>query len=354
MRPLASARIGYAGYSRDFSAPGDRRRFSAYARQRGLAYDFPDLWSDYDVVLVAQNADLTGWTARKREMGDKLRLILDLTDPYIGEDRLSLRLLMGVGRYVEGRESRLSPDFRRTLTQACRAADGVLCSTPEQRETLARYNSNIEVSFDWFDDELGPPKRAFRRDRRLKLVWEGQAGQLPNLQQLREPLNALKDRVELIVVTDPVTKRWFGRFGTIPSEEHLSGIEAPVTLVPWSRADFSNHIVAADVAVIPIDLSHPIWRGKPENKLVLLWKLGMPVLVAPTPAYRRAMASAGLDLVCATPDEWARNLADLTAAPPEKLMELGRRSRDFAERAYDVVAFRAPFDALFAKLGFSV
>ena len=32
------------------------------------------------------------------------------------------------------------------------------------------------------------------------------------------------------------------------------------------------------MAIIPIDLTDAFARGKPENKLVMLWQLGMPVL----------------------------------------------------------------------------
>ena len=40
---LADARIGYAGYSRDFCAPGDRRRFAAYARLKGVPIEYAEL-----------------------------------------------------------------------------------------------------------------------------------------------------------------------------------------------------------------------------------------------------------------------------------------------------------------------
>ena len=40
---LHNARIGYAGYSRDFSVPGDRRRFAAYARMKGLPIEYAEL-----------------------------------------------------------------------------------------------------------------------------------------------------------------------------------------------------------------------------------------------------------------------------------------------------------------------
>ncbi len=352
MKRLSDARIGYGGYSRDFSRPGDRRRFSAYSRQRGLAYEYPDLKRDYDLVVITQNADLAGWTARKRREGDRFRLVVDLVDPYFEQKRLDERILKGVGRYWEGRDSRLSIDFLRTLKDVCRAADGVFCSTPEQRETILEHNPNVEISFDWFDDELGPPKRDFTRNGRLKLVWEGQAGTLRSIQKLRGPLNALKNKVELHVVTDPSVPRWYGRLGTLPAGELLAGIDCPVRFTPWEKETFSLHITAADLAVIPMDFSHPMFAKKPENKLVLLWKLGMPVLAASTPAYRRAMDAAGFDMICETERDWTERLAALAEAPGDRLAQLARRGHDHALGAYGEAAFRAPFDRMFSSFGF--
>ena len=41
-------------------------------------------------------------------------------------------------------------------------------------------------------------------------------------------------------------------------------------------------VTEADIAVIPIDLSDPVAQAKPENKLMILWRLGMPVIASAT------------------------------------------------------------------------
>jgi hypothetical protein len=349
MKSLNGKRIGYAGYSRDFTAPGDRRRFSAYARQRGLTYDYPDLTGDYDVVIVTQNADLAGWTERKRRAGNRLRLYLDLVDSYFEQRNPVDRVLKGVGRYVEGRDSRLSPDFRQTLKAICRVADGVWCSTPEQQATIRAFNPNVEISFDWFDDELGPPKQAFQRGERLRLVWEGQGALAISLRTITEALNELRDKVELLVVTDPTTKRWYGRFATIPTLRLLNGITCPITLLPWRKESFSSHITSADLAIIPMATDIPMIRAKPANKLILLWKLGMPVLTSATPAYRDAMAKAGLDMVCASTAEWIERLDELAGLSQQELATVARRGREHATTMYDLKAFQAPFERLIER-----
>lgn len=351
-RPLAEARIGYAGYSQDFRHPGDRRRFSAYADQKGLSYERPSLDRDYDLVLITHNGDIPGWTARKRREGDRMKFVFELVDSYFVQRNPVRRWLKGSARYALGTDSRPSPDFLKTLIRACEAADAVICSTPEQQATIRRYNPNVFLSFDWFGGDLGEPKSDYRRGDRLRLVWEGQAVTLQNLLALREPLNRLKDRIELHVVTDPVLRRYFGRFGAMDSRRILQGIEAPITFHPWRRETFSQLITAADLAVIPIETTQPMMCGKPENKLVLLWQLGMPVLTSSTPAYQRAMAGAGLDMICTSPAEWQAKLEQMTRTAAEEFEAIGRQGRRHALDAYSAAAFRAPFDAVFTSLGF--
>jgi hypothetical protein len=350
---LADARIGYAGYSRDFRAPGDRRRFAAYARTKGLPIEYAELGRPYDLAYVTYSGDLPGWIERKRREGDRLKLVFELIDAYFTETGLARRFLKGTARRLLGTDSRLSPDLRRTLIGVCEAADAVICSTEEQRETIRRYNPSVFRSFDHFGHELGAPKTDHSRSGKLRIVWEGQSTTLPNLQVIRRPLNDLKDRVELHVVTDPRIHRYFGRFGSYPAIDALKGIECDKHFHRWDRATFSRDIVACDVAVIPMERRNALWWAKPENKLVLLWQLGMPVLTSATPVYQRVMDAAGVTMSCATATEWGAQLERLIEARAAALQAIGTQCRGFAERAYSKAEFVSRFDAALEAIGFS-
>jgi len=351
---LRDARIGYAGYSRNFSAPGDRRRMAAYARLNGLSIEYPDLGQEYDLAYVTYSSDLPGWIARKRREGDRLKLAFELVDAYFTETGFSRRFLKGSARFLLGTDSRLSPDLRRTLIEACEVADVVLCSTEEQRETIRRYNRNVITSFDYFGDELGAPKSDYSRSGKLRIVWEGLSTTLPNLQVIREPLNDLRDEIELHVVTDPIIYRYFNRFGAYPAMDALKGIECDKQFHRWERGTFSRLITDCDLAVIPIEQSNALWWGKPENKLVLLWQLGMPVLTTATPVYRRVMDSAGIDMSCVSPQQWGEQLERLINSTATELGDVGARCRQFATSVYSKDEFRKRFDAAFASIGLGV
>jgi hypothetical protein len=349
---LGDARIGYAGYSRDWAAPGDRRRFAAYARLKGVPIEPAELSRDYDLAYLTYSSDLPGWVARKRREGDRIKFVFELVDAYFTETGLARRVLKGTARFLLGTDSSLSPDLRRTLIEACKAADVVICSTEEQRETIRRFNPNVFTSFDYFGDELGPSKTGFDRPGRVRIVWEGQSTTLPNLQVIREPLNDLRDSVELHVVTDPMIHRFFGRFSSYPAMDALNGIECDKHLHHWGRATFSGQITDCDLAVIPIQQRNALWWGKPENKLVMMWQLGMPVLTTATPVYRRVMDAAGLDMSCASPAEWGEQLERLIGSSPAELDKIASRGREYASRAYSKDEFLARFDAAFASIGF--
>ena len=97
-----------------------------------------------------------------------------------------------------------------------------------------------------------------------------------------------------------------------------------------------------------------VTSGKPENKLVLLWQLGMPVLTSATPAYERAMAAAGLDMVCRSEAEWRSGLERMIGASAEALAAIGTKARTHALTAYSTEEFQKRFDAVFEAVGFEV
>lgn len=349
---LQDARIGYGGYSADFRHPGDRRRFGAYAEQKGIAFERAELDGTYDLVLLTHNADLTGWTHRKRAQ-DGFKLVFELVDSYFVQHVSRFpRLLKGTARRLMGMESRLSADFLKTLISTCEAADAVICSTPEQRAMIERYNPNVILSFDYFGGDIEPPKTDYSRTGKLRLAWEGQSTTLFNLNVIEDVLNELKDEVELHVVTDPEVYRHFGRFGRHPSADVLAGIQCEKHFYDWEKRSFSRHLKAADLAIIPIWPNHRMSNAKPENKLILLWQLGMPVLTSATPAYVRTMGNAGLDMACEGFDEWRAALRRMIDASPAELQAIAQTGRHHAATAYSRAEFQARFDAAFASIGF--
>src|ERR1700760_4907570 len=120
-------KVGYAPYSADFTAPGDRRRFVAYANARGLEIELADPARSYDVVVVTAPRDIVAWSRRPRSE----RVIYDIVDAYLAGPAGPKDLARGVGKFVLRDLSRPVLSYRRAIERMCRRADAVVCGTEE-------------------------------------------------------------------------------------------------------------------------------------------------------------------------------------------------------------------------------
>jgi hypothetical protein len=76
------------------------------------------------------------------------------------------------------------------------------------------------------------------------------------------------------------------------------------------------------------------------------------VLTSATPAYVRTMGEAGLDMACASLDEWRAALRRMIDASPAELEAIAKVGRQHASTAYSEAEFQARFDSAFASVGF--
>jgi hypothetical protein len=98
-------------------------------------------------------------------------------------------------------------------------------------------------------------------------------------------------------------------------KKDLSEIIALVNIIPWTPDNLVTSAQKSVVAMIPIDLSIPMQRLKPENRLLIMWRLGLPCLTSSSPAYARVARQAGVNAVCENPDTWLENFRRLLNNP---------------------------------------
>ena len=295
-------RIAYWPNSKDLTPPGDRRRFVFYARERGLKFELADLNQEYDVVYLTSGCSCTDWVAyKKRFPGTKI--IFEIIDSYLLEDFTLFNLLRGPARFISGKDKTLYLDYRKAFLKIISIADAVICSTDIQQALIMRYNKNVHISLDYFSDDITHHKTEYTSSEKLKLVWEGQSYTVKNLLVMNNAFKALKDEVELHIITDAEIKYPLKIFDR-KTKDVLKGLQCDYTIHEWRRDTFSRIIASSDLAIIPIKQNDKIMLNKPENKLLLLWEIGMPVFTSPTPAYNRVMTNAKVDGLCASDAEW--------------------------------------------------
>ena len=311
---LRRLRIGYVPYDPSLRPPGDRRRFPFWARRRDVPFDVARPGERYDLVVLSARADITTWALHPV---DGTRIVYDLIDSYLALPRRSVgNVLRGAAKFAARETRRLALDYHGAIEAMCRRADAVVCSTPEQADTIRPLNANVHDVLDAHVDVVQAVKDDYAGGHPFRLVWEGLPYTLDDFLPLAPVLRGVASRrpLELHLHTDVTFHKYGGRFVRQDARQIASRILPTAVVHQWDEAGLAAAITRCDLAVVPLDLRDPLARSKPENKLLLFWRMGMPAVVSATPAYRRVMAAAGgPQLVCETPDEWAAVLEEAIA-----------------------------------------
>ena len=130
----------------------------------------------------------------------------------------------------------------------------------------------------------------------------------------------LKDRdLDLNFITDQEYFRFLNRYSKRETrdllDKNLREKSDQVKIISWNPAALVDYARLSTLSIIPIDLSIPMQKLKPENRLLIMWRLGLPCVTSPSPAYLRVSKEAGTNLVSNTSDEWILNIRRLLDDP---------------------------------------
>lgn len=313
-RQVKKLKVGYFSYSEDLSHPSDRRRLVFWARHREheILVNPQEL---VDVIVVSERTNLT--RVLKRSYGAPL--IFDLIDAYLVRDSLMRDYARGVGKVLTKQVSGAPKAFTSIIQDFCNRSSAVICSSPEQEVTIKPYATNTHVILDSHNEFPLLPFHSKNRmsSERLEILWEGMPYTLGAINQVSEALEfeAHGERLLLNIVTDPNYYRFFGKFFRQSTQDlivkKLGTKSNQAALIPWERNSLIRAAKSASAAVIPITNSNPFQWMKPENRLLIMWRLGLPCLTSATPSYLRASAAATVDTICSTPGEWSQKLSKL-------------------------------------------
>jgi glycosyltransferase involved in cell wall biosynthesis len=326
-------KIGYVPLDESLTRPGDRRRFCYYARRRGIPFEIARPELQYDVVIASLGADVTVWSKYSRG-----KLIFDFIDAYLEIPRTNPKALFrGMVKFAFGETRSLAIDYSAALEAMCRQSSAIVCSTEEQRDKVSGYCSSVHVVLDFHSSVAREQKRSYSIGDAVNLVWEGLPDTLHFLKVIQRPLAELRKRhnIALHVVTDLEYGRYLrGRFAKRQTLHQARALFPGAYLYAWNEQMAARIITGCDIAVIPVPLEDPFARSKPENKLLLFWRMAMPAITSSTPTYSRAMERAGLPLSCATEQDWSEMLTKLINDESFR-RNAGERGFETAARDYD-------------------
>ena len=310
---MPKLKIGYVPNSLDMGHPADRRRLIYWAKQRGHEI-LLDLNKKHDVLILSGRANLTHWA----KMENRPPLILDLVDGYLGKEPLWRDWLRGTGKVITGHNSGTPRPYRKIVSEACQLAQAVVCETVEQRETIIPFCTNTHIILD-FHEEF--PMLSFNREVENEnfpaLMWEGLPFTAKGLLLLKKSFSkiAKTNSISLEMVTDLEYPLFLGKYFYQRTEEILEDIPKTLgenfKLTRWKLEGVVEAAKRSHIAVLPLDPSGTLNPLKPENRLLMMWRMGLPTLASPSLAYLRVMRETQIDGICHDPNEWQKKITQL-------------------------------------------
>ena len=286
-------------------------------------------------------------------------------DSYLAVSRFDVKeVFRGLGKYLAGEHRYLRVSYADALRDMCRRADAVVCSTVEQQCDILQHCSNVHIILESHFKAVREVKTDYAIGNRVNLVWEGRPENLHGLDLIKGVLRDLSKSypIALHVITDLEHKKYMNRFwktSTVAQIQRIFGKDyLPYTvgghgslayLYQWNPEMFSRIVTRCDVAVIPLDARDSLMRGKPENKLLLFWRMGMPTVASSTPAYVRAMDKCGLQLHCKNNMEWKEKLERLIVDHDAR-RAAGMRGKQCADSVYGESQYMDQWDRLFQSV----
>jgi glycosyltransferase involved in cell wall biosynthesis len=356
---FSGLRIGFVPFSRSAQHPFDSRNFLYYANKRDVKFEIVEPGREYDIIVLTPQADLTVWS---RYAESKAKIIYMSVDSYLSVPRFDIKgALRGLAKYVSREHKYLRMNYSRAIKDMCGRADAVVCTTLEQKRDILGYCKNVHIILDCHFKAVRDVKTDYSIGTPVNLVWEGLPDNMPGLAQLNEVLAQLRKKhpISLHIITDLEHKKYMNKIWTKSTVQearslfgdvhHLFNIDSPVCLYQWNIGMFSRIVTNCDLAVIPLDPQSPLALGKPENKLVLFWRMGMPTIVTASPAYVRAMEKCGLDLYCRDRADWQDKLERLIVDYAAR-KTAGTLGKQCADSVYGEEVYLEQWDRLFQSV----
>jgi len=311
---MRKLKIGYWPLSQNLKSAGDRRRVVFWAQARGHEI-VTDLSQNVDVIIASEKSDFNS----PAFTNPKTPLIFDLVDAYLSPLNSYDDLARGVAKRLGGQISGGIKPFSHNVKDFCLRVNAVICSSIEQEKVIRPYNLNTHIILDSHDEIpfLNPSSPKLLKSNTHGILWEGQPATIRGVRQISSILSELTGTniVYFDFVTDPSYFQFLDerieRSTLALLKRDLREIFNRVSLIPWTPHNLIETAKRSAVAMIPIDLSVPMQRLKPENRLLIMWRLGLPCLTSPSPAYVRVTNKAGVQGACANSTAWLMNFSRL-------------------------------------------
>lgn len=356
---ISRLHIGYVPFGEGSLHPFDLRNFIHYARKRNLKINIFRPGEDYDLIILTPRVDLSFWSRLPK---GKAKIVFMLVDSYLAVPRFHIKgFVRGFAKYFLREHKHLRFNYVKALQDMCKRADAVICTTLEQKNDIRNHCKNVHVILEFHCKLVQEIKTDYSIGEQVNFVWEGRPENIGELAQIRDVLVQLRKKhpLALHVITDLTYKKYMNKVRTVSMTDELKhifgdsyssnvvgGNKSMVYLYQWNLEMFSRIITSCDIAVIPLNEKDSLVYGKPENKLLLFWRMGMPTVTSDTPAYSRAMDQCGTQWSCKNSGEWLEKFEKLILDPKAREYA-GLQGKRIADTVYSETQYLKQWDELF-------
>ena len=238
------------------------------------------------------------------------RVIFDATDSYLLEPFL-FNVIRSLYHYISGKSKKYDFSYSSTFKKMLKNSDIIVCASEEQKNTYNIFNKKTIIVLDYFNFEVNFSKLEFKDldKNEINFFWEGQShGNINIFLYLRSILKKISYRkINLHIVTDENYCLLGGKNFCFSTKKLLNvlfkGTGINIFFYIWNKKNLNEAAKKSDIGLIPLP-KNSRYLNKPENKMVLMWSLGLPVLAEKTVSHSRLLMNLEIDLLSNTTIEW--------------------------------------------------
>ena len=303
------------GIKHDSNHPSIKRRFARFVQRKNykLASWIAGKTKDDCVVLVSQSADLTYW---KRFRHDKVAIIFEANDPYVLDKSGSLKTIFrGSFKFATRRHAYWEFDFKKTVMDLCKSVDAVVVGHHMVYEMLKPVMSNIYLIPDYSVDMSLKKKQDFQLSPNceINIFWEGLGSSYIPFEDINRIFRHIKNyKFVFHFVTDlsfhAIADRYDKKYVFEVAKVKAPDMFEQFRFYQWSEFSCNNIGILCDFAIIPLPFDRSMNYYKPENKLLQMWRMGLPTITSAIPSYKKVFDAAGLDECCQNDADWVAKI----------------------------------------------
>lgn len=351
MNRYRNIRICYLPNDITLKAPGDRRRFVYYAKQKKINFDTKIKKKQYQLIYITYGSNLfkIGQYLKKNP---QTKLIFEMVDANLSQGKW-INFLKGFGRFLLGKESKIYLDYREPLKKIIRRCHAVVCSSESQLKIIKKLNNNSFVLLDFFENEIKQKKKVWllSKKKTIRLFWEGMIYNLKHLLIFNEIYKYLDFNIHIVIVTD-LKKSLFLGLINFDSKKISKNFKFSFEIHEWRKVEIYKIAMKCDIGIIPIDLDNIYSSYKPENKLVFMWKLGLPVVTSSTQAYKKTMKLAKINMYAKDAVDWIKVLNNFYKFNHKKRLDYKKKVEILIKKNYSKQKLIDDWSNIFKSVGF--